>query len=255
MENFLSAAIVTYNDIDKVRDAVLSIKENTKRYPLKLYIIDNGSTDGTADYFKDYDLTVIENGKNLGFGAAHNKALNLPLGKYHFIINPDIVIKSDVLSDMADFMEENPDVALMMPNILNGDGSVQYLPKEIPTARYLFLGRLARLGGNFKKIREEYIWADREIADTADIDFVSGCFMCIKSEVFKALGGFDERYFMYLEDADLTLRAKKMGRAVINPNIAVTHSWERESAKKLKYLFIHLSSARKFLRRRRKKEI
>jgi GT2 family glycosyltransferase len=79
--------------------------------------------------------------------------------------------------------------------------------------------------------------------------------MCIKSDAFKSLGGFDERYFMYLEDVDLTLRAKKMGRAVINPNIAVTHSWERESAKKLKYLFIHLSSARKFLRRRRKKEI
>ena len=255
MENFLSAAIVTYNDIDKVRDAVLSIKENTKRYPLKLYIIDNGSTDGTADFFKDFDVTVIENGKNIGFGAAHNKALNLSLGKYHFIINPDILVKSDVLSDMADFMDENPDVALSMPNILNGDGTVQYLPKEIPTARYLFLGRLARLGGVFKKIREEYVWADREIKAPTKIDFCSGCFMCISSQVFKDLGGFDERYFMYLEDVDLTLRAKSFGKAVIIPKISVTHSWERESAKKLKYLFIHLSSARKFLRRRRKKEI
>ncbi len=255
MENFLSAAIVTYNDIDKVRDAVLSIKEHTRRYPLKLYIIDNGSTDATVDFFKDFDVTVIENGKNIGFGAAHNKALDLPIGKYHFIINPDIVIKSDVLSDMADFMEENPQIALSMPNILNGDGTVQHLPKEIPTAKYLFLGRLARLGGNFKKIRERYVWADREIKEITEIDFVSGCFMCIKSEVFKALGGFDPRYFMYLEDADLTLRAKTMGQAVINPFISVTHSWERESAKKLKYLFIHLSSARKFLRRRRKKEI
>lgn len=255
MENFISAAIVTYNDIDKVRDAVLSIKENTKRYPLKLYLIDNGSTDNTVDYFKDFDVTVIENGKNIGFGAAHNKALGLPLGKYHFIVNPDIVIKSDVLSDMVDFMDQNPDIALSMPNILSSDGSVQHLPKEIPTTRFLFLGRLARFGGIFEKIRREYVWADREIKDTTDIDFVSGCFMCIKSEVFKNLGGFDERYFMYLEDVDLTLRAKKMGRAVINPHIAVTHSWERESAKKLKYLFIHLASADKFLRRRRKKEI
>ena len=255
MENFLSAAIVTYNDIDKVRDAVLSIKENTKRYPLKLYIIDNGSTDGTADFFKDFDVTVIENGKNIGFGAAHNKALNLSLGKYHFIINPDILVKSDVLSDMADFMDENPDVALSMPNILNGDGTIQYLPKEIPTAKYLFLGRLAKFGGKFKEIRDRYIWADRELKVPTKIDFCSGCFMCISSQVFKDLGGFDERYFMYLEDVDLTLRAKSFGKAVIIPEISVTHSWERESAKKLKYLFIHLSSARKFLRRRRKKEI
>lgn len=255
MVDFISAAIVTYNDIDKVRDAVLSIKENTKRYPLKLYLIDNGSTDGTVDFFKDFDITVIENRKNIGFGAAHNKALDLPLGKYHFIINPDIVIKSDVLSDMADFMGENPDIALMMPNILNGDGTIQHLPKEIPTAKYLFLGRLARFRGKFKEIRDRYIWADREIDKPTEIDFVSGCFMCVKSEIFKELRGFDERYFMYLEDADLTLRAKTFGKAVINPLVYVTHSWERESAKKLKYLLIHLSSARKFLRRRRKKEI
>ena len=255
MTDFLSAAIVTYNDIDKVRDAVLSIKEHTKRYPLKLYLIDNGSTDNTVDFFKDFDVTVIENGKNMGFGAAHNKALSVPLGKYHFIINPDIVIKSDVLSDMADFMNENDDIALSMPNILNEDGTIQYLPKEIPTAKYLFLGRLAKFGGKFKEIRDRYIWADRELKVPTKIDFCSGCFMCIKTEVFKKLGGFDERYFMYLEDVDLTLRAKTFGKAVINPNICVTHSWERESAKKLKYLLIHLSSARKFLKRRRKKEI
>lgn len=249
MENFISAAIVTYNDLEKVRDAYFSIKENTKRYPLKLYIIDNGSLDGTVEFFKDFDVTIIQNGKNLGFGAAHNKALNLPLGKYHFIINPDIKISSDVLSDMADFMEENKDICLAMPQILSSDGTVQYLPKEIPTARYLFLGRF------FDKIRREYIWADKELKEPTEIDFCSGCFMCIKSESFVSLCGFDERYFMYLEDADLTLRAKKLGKAVINPNISVSHMWERESAKKLKYLLIHISSAIKFLRKRRRREI
>ncbi len=249
MENFLSAAIVTYNDFEKVRDAYFSVKENTKRYPLKLYIIDNGSLDGTLDFFKDCDVTVIENGKNLGFGAAHNKALGLPLGKYHFIINPDIKISSDVLSDMADFMDENPDICLAMPQILNSDGSVQYLPKEIPTAKSLFLGRFS------DEIRRRYVWADKEVIKPCDIDFCSGCFMCVKSDTFKALGGFDERYFMYLEDADLTLRAKKLGRAVINPDISVSHIWERESAKKIKYLLIHISSAIKFLNKRRRREI
>ncbi len=249
MENFLSAAIVTYNDLEKVKDAYFSIKENTKRYPLKLYIIDNGSTDGTLEFFSDFDVTVIKNGKNLGFGAAHNKALGLPLGKYHFVINPDIKIESDVLSDMADFMDENPHICLAMPQILNFDGTIQYLPKQVPTAKNLFLGRLS------DKIRREYVWADKKLTEPCEIDFCSGCFMCVKSDVFKALGGFDERYFMYLEDADLTLRAKKIGKTVINPAVSVTHMWERESSKKIKYLLIHISSAIKFLAKRRRKEI
>lgn len=242
-------AIVTYNDLDKVRDAVASIKENTKRYPLKLYIIDNGSVDGTQEYFKDFDVTVIENGENLGFGAAHNKVLGVPLGKYHFIVNPDIVIKNDALSDMADFMEENPEVCLSMPDILNSDGTRQYLPKEIPTAKSLFLGRFC------DKIRREYVWADKDFKEPCEIDFCSGCFMCIRSGVFKELGGFDKRYFMYLEDADLTLRAKKYGKTVMNTGASVIHMWERESSKKIKYLLIHISSAVKFLRKRRRREI
>ena len=70
--------------------------------------------------------------------------------------------------------------------------------------------------------------------------------------MFKSLGGFDQRFFMYLEDADLTLRAKKFGRVVINPQISVTHIWERESAKSVKYLFIHILSSLKFLWKWRK---
>ncbi|MBQ8204015.1 MAG: glycosyltransferase family 2 protein [Clostridia bacterium] len=245
MESFISAAIVTYNDLDKVKDAYYSIKENTKRYPLKLYIIDNGSEDNLVDFFKDFDVTVIENGKNLGFGAAHNKALGLSLGKYHFIVNPDIEIKSDVLSDMVDFMEKNGDICLAMPDILNSDGTRQYLPKEIPTAKSLFLGRFS------DEIRKKYVWADKAFEGVTDIDFCSGCFMCIKTDVFRELNGFDERYFMYLEDADLTLRAKKYGRVVINTGVSVFHRWERESSKKIKYLIIHICSALKFLAKRR----
>ncbi len=138
-------------------------------------------------------------------------------------------------------MENNKDVVMMMPQILNTDGSVQYLPKEIPTFKRLFLGRF------FKNVRKEYVWQGREINEVTDIDFCSGCFFVIRGEIFKKLGGFDQRYFMYLVDADLTLRAKKYGRTVINHEINVFHEWERTSAKSLKYLFIHTASALKFL--------
>lgn len=240
--NIVSAAIVTYNSsLDSAR-AVKSIAENTKRYSLSLYVIDNASSDDTVQNISHIpDVKILKQNKNIGFGAAHNKILEQQMGKYHFVINPDIIISDDVLSDMADFMEQNPNVVMCMPKILNEDGSEQKLPKEKPTFKALFFGRLS------KKIRNEYIWAHKSITEVTDVDFCTGCFFCIRSEVFKKLGGFDERFFMYLEDADLTQRAKKHGRVVMNPQISVTHSWKRESAKSIKYLLIHTLSAIKFL--------
>lgn len=239
---FISAAIVTYNDINRVPATVESVLKSTQKYPLKLYVIDNASTDGTADFIeKTTSATVIKNHENLGFGAAHNKVLDQELGKYHFVINPDITIDYDVISDMVDFFESNPDVVMAMPKILNSDGSEQKLPKERPTFKRLFLGRLS------DKIRSEYVWAEKDIIEPTEIDFCTGCFFCIKTDVFKKLLGFDERYFMYLEDADLALKAKREGKVMMLPQFSVTHIWERESSKSLKYLVIHIISCFKFL--------
>lgn len=238
----VSASIVTYNDINRAPDTVKSVAENTKKYPLNLYVIDNASTDGTAELIEESgQAVVIKNAKNIGFGAAHNRVLDQELGKYHFVINPDITINSDVISDMVDYFESNPDVVMAMPKILNQDGTEQKLPKERPSFKRLFLGRLS------DKIRSEYVWADREISGPTEINFCTGCFFCIRTDIFKKLLGFDERYFMYLEDADLALKAKFKGKVMMLPQFAVTHAWERESSKSLKYLIIHIISCFKFL--------
>ena len=238
----ISAAMVTYNGGDKPAAAVASILARCGRYPLDFYIIDNNSSDDTLNRLKSYEgIKVIKLDKNVGFGAAHNKAADLIESDYHFVVNPDITVSSDVFADMADFMEANPDVVMAMPKILNTDGSEQLLPKARPTFRRLFLGRLS------KKVRAEYVWANKDMSSPCPIDFCSGCFFCIRTSAFKSLGGFDERYFMYLEDADLTMRAKSMGAVYFLPDIAVTHLWSRESAKNIKLFFIHLVSCVKFL--------
>lgn len=238
----VSASVVTYNDKDRAPETVNSIIKNTKKYPLKLYVIDNASTDGTAELIKKTgQATVIKNSKNLGFGVAHNVVLGQEMGKYHFVINPDITLNQDVISDMVDYFEANPDVVMAMPKILNIDGTEQKLPKEKPTFKRLFLGRVS------SKIRNEYIWAEKDITEPCEINFCTGCFFCIRTDVFKKMLGFDQRYFMYLEDADLALKAKSEGKVMILPQFSVTHVWERESAKSLKYLFIHIISCFKFL--------
>lgn len=240
-EKTVSAAIVTHNDCKQAILACKSLLEHTKRYPLKLYVFDNASCDDTVEAMQKLGVTVIKNNKNKGFGAAHNKAISTQMGKYHFVINPDIILNSDVISDMVDFFESNPDVVMAMPKILNCDGSEQRLPKEKPTFKCLLFGRLS------KKIRKEYVWANRDITAPTQIDFCSGCFFGIRSDLFCKLGGFDERFFLYLEDADLTLRAKNCGKVMFLPQFSVIHLWHRESAKNFKCFLIHLSSCFKFI--------
>ena len=238
----VSASIVTYNDINRVPNTIKSIVENTKKYPLKLYIIDNASTDGTADFIEKLgQAVVVRNSKNLGFGAAHNLMLNQEMGKYHFVINPDITFSDDIIADMVDYFEANSNVVMAMPKILNSDGTEQKLPKERPTFKRLFLGRFSN------KVRSEFVWENKRIIEPCEIKFCTGCFFCIRTDVFKKLLGFDNRYFMYLEDADLSLKARSKGKVIMLPQFSVNHAWERESAKSLKYLFIHIISGFKFL--------
>ena len=248
----LSVSIVNYNDAATTVEACQSILKHTVKYPLRLYVIDNGSADGDAGLLQNLSgVELIQLPRNIGFGAAHNQVLSRPLGTHHFVVNPDITVASDVLSDLADVFAEHPDLALAMPRIMNDDGTEQHLPKEVPTLKRMFLGRLPALGGPFEKIRREYTWADKPWNGITDVDFCSGCFMAIPSENLQKLGGFDERFFMYLEDADLTLRAKALGRTVFVPQIEVVHHWKRESAKNLKCLFYHVASSFKFVLKRR----
>ena len=245
MNNTVSVGIVTYNNQDKIGNAISSIKKHTKKVDYKLLVFDNGSTDATKSEVLCADPTAefIENGENLGFGKAHNLAIPLINSKYHAIVNPDIVLNSDALSDVTDFMENNPDVALTVPKINFPDGTEQKLPKLKPKLIYL----LARRTPFFKAKSKEYIMEDVEITEPLEIDQCTGCFMVIRTDVFKKLNGFDERFFMYMEDADLTLRAKQYGKTVYLPHTSVIHEWERSSSKSLKYLIIHISSMIKFL--------
>ena len=193
--------------------------------------------------------------ENLGFGGGHNAVLSEISSKYHAVINPDIKLDSDVLSYLVDVMEKNSDIAMLTPKILHADGTEQHLPKRHPTFSYLFLGRLARLGGIFRKIRKEYTREEENFQSPFDIEFCTGCFFLIRSEIFKKVGGFDKRYFMYMEDADLSREVLKYGRVVFDPTVSVTHLWKRESAKNLKSLFLHLSSAFKYLKKWRSKKV
>lgn len=251
----VSLCIVTYNNSDKIGIAVSSIANNTK-LPYTLYISDNGSCDDTIEkvLYADPTAVILKNNENLGFGKGHNKVLPLIDSKYHAVVNPDISFDYDVVKEICDYMDAHPEVVMATPKVLMTDGTEQLLPKRRPTIKYLAARRLHLS----KRLSDEYSRANEVFTEPTEIDFCTGCFFIMRTDVFKTLKGFDDRFFMYMEDADITLRALEYGKVMFLPHSHITHGWEKSSAKSFKYFMIHLSSMIKFLwkhRRNRGKKI
>ena len=240
----VTACIVTYNNGEQVIDTIKSILQNTQGVFLQLYVSDNGSADNTVEMVRKHfpEVCVVENHHNGGFGWGHNQVISQIDSDYHAIINPDIHLTEDSLSKLTAFLEQNPDIVMCCPKIMNEDSTEQYLPKKYPKIRYLLGGRLERFGGIFKKWRDEYTLRNQSLPDIADIEFCTGCFMFARTALLKEVGGFDDRYFMYFEDADLTRTLLKKGRVVRTTVTSVVHMWERASAKSFKFLKIQVHS-------------
>jgi GT2 family glycosyltransferase len=245
----LSVCIVTYNSAEVIGSAVSSIKEHTKGIDYRIYISDNASGDNTIEKVAEIDdAKIIQNGGNIGFGKAHNAVIPLLDSKYHAVVNPDIRLDCDVLTELCEYLDSHEDAVMVTPKVLFPNGEEQVLPKRKPTFKYL-LGRRLPF---FKDAVAEYTRANETFSEPTEIDFCTGCFFVMRTEVFKKLGGFDDRFFMYFEDADITLRAKEHGKVLFIPSSHVIHCWERSSSKSLKYLMIHISSMFKFLWKHRK---
>ena len=171
-------------------------------------VVDNGSSDEIRDAVQSMGGIYVRPGKNLGFGGGHNLALKQLAdvdAPYHLILNPDIVFDEDVLGRLADVMDSHPDVGLVMPKILYPDGSHQYLCKLLPAPIDLVLRRF--LPGPWKGLaRRRTAFYELRFLDTntpAYVPSLSGCFMFARRSVLEEVGGFDERFFLYMEDVDL----------------------------------------------------
>ncbi len=247
----LSICIVTYNNSEVIGQAVSSIKQFTKGVDYRLFISDNASVDNTIQTVLENfeNAEIINNGGNIGFGKAHNSVITKLDSKYHAVVNPDIRLDSDVLSELCEYLDSHEDVAMVTPKVLFPNGQEQVLPKRKPTFKYL-LGRRLPF---FKDAVVEYTRSNETFTEPTEIDFCTGCFFVIRTDIFKKLGGFDDRFFMYMEDADLSIRTQEHGKIMFLPSSCVVHCWERSSSKSLKYLLIHISSMFKFLWKHRKK--
>jgi GT2 family glycosyltransferase len=243
----VSLSVVTFNNsgiIKKLLNNIIDVFSNKVLF--RVYVIDNGSTDGTVNICKKISMVnpevqIIESVQNKGFGSGHNSILPLLDSKYHIILNPDISIESFTeIQKILDFMNLHEEVGLLSPLILNEDGSIQRLYKLQPTVLDL---AIRFISPNFlKKRQKKFVRLDTGYDKIGPIDYASGCFMFFRTNILKKISGFDEKYFMYMEDADITRKVNDISRAVFFPCAKVTHTWMRESHKKIKYVLITLKS-------------
>jgi hypothetical protein len=254
----LSAAIVTFNSRNtsgRTLDSILAQAEGAS--PLKLVVVDNCSTDGTADIVAGYaaryqQISLIRNRHNSGFAKAHNLALARIGSRYHVICNPDIVFSDGALRRLQQFMDEHADIGIVCPRFTYPDGSLQPLNRRYPTICDLFLRRFlpGRLKPVFRKRLAAYEMMDVGYDRDYDVPFLTGALMFCRTDVLKRVGGFDERFFLYFEDADLSRKVQASGlRTVYCHRVSVTHTWERLAHKNWKMAWIFALSAGNYFRK------
>lgn len=245
----LTVSIVTYcNDIKELSNAVNSVLNSTG-VNLKLYIIDNSPTDELRSLIDDERVEYIFNNANIGFGAAHNIALRKSVNesRYHLCLNPDIHFSANVLKDIKEYMDVHPKVGQLLPKILNSEGKMACKQRHLLPSPFITFFR-----GIFKGVSTVKAFTDRYYTRFQSYDkempapFLSGCFIFLRTSVIREIGMFDERFFMYYEDVDLSRRIYEYTGNIYWPGVAVYHVGHMESHRNWKLTWIHMLSAIKY---------
>jgi GT2 family glycosyltransferase len=193
-------------------------------------------------------ISYISNPLNTGYGSGHNLAYSKvqSKGDYHVVMNLDVQAESLVFQSLFDFMEASQDVLQVMPKVLNTDGTTQRLCKMLPNPMNLIGRRFIRNRGLAANIDREYTLHDYSFEKILDCPYLSGCFMFLRRNAFESVSGFDERFFMYPEDIDLTRRLHEKGRTVCYPFVSIVHEHGQASYKSTKMLLIHIKGIVKY---------
>ena len=248
----ISISIVTYNCEKTIGKTLASLFAHLPAdFLCSVFVIDNGSKDRTLKEMEPYmdRIILIQSPQgNIGFGAAHNLIIDQLTSAVHMIMNPDITLLDDTsLEVLYNFLTSQRDAGMAVPRIVDEKNELQYLCRRNPTVLDLALRFLP--GHLFKKRENYHMMKDMDYGKPFDVPFASGCFMAIRTSLFRDLGGFDDRFFLYAEDADLTRRVNQVSRTVYVPEAVVCHSWERASYKDINMTKIHLKSLWTYFRK------
>ena len=235
----LNASIVLYKHTVSDISPLVKTLQNSGLVS-EIFLIDNSPNEN-----KDFELLNVKyifNNSNLGYGRAHNIALrksidaNIP---YHLVVNPDISFEPEILKSIVKHMDNNPDVGHLMPKVFYPNGDIQYLCKLLPTPTDLIFRRFLP-----KRIREKrmkrFELRHSGYNKIMNVPYLSGCFMFLRTNVLRETGLFDEQFFMYPEDIDLTRRIHQHYKTIFFPTVSIIHHHAQSSYSSPRMLWIHI---------------
>ncbi len=211
----LSIVIVSYNVKLLLEKCLISVYKALKEIGHEIIIIDNNSTDGSNEYLppKFTDVKFIFNKENLGFAKACNQGFKISSGNYVLFLNPDTLVPENCFQDCISFFETHPDAGAIGVRMTDKDGRFLKESKRgfpSPAASFYKLFGVASLFPLSKTVAKYYLGHLPE-NENNPVDVLSGAFMMIKKEALQKTGGFDESFFMYGEDIDLSYRITQAG--------------------------------------------
>lgn len=224
-------------EIELMRDQVAAIPLRTH-----LYLIDN-SPDLPPSKSTTGNVTTIATGANLGYGRAHNIAIRQArnVSEFHLIANTDVLFSGDSVVRLLEHLKQSREIGLVAPKVLYPDGTLQHLCRLLPRPADLVAKRFFGWSNWGRRRHDRYELKDWNYDFETDIPFLSGCFLLTRHDILKEINGFDERFFLYFEDLDLSRRINNLYRTVFYPEAIITHLYRSKistNSKLLMYLMV-----------------
>ncbi len=211
-----SVIYVNWNCAEEIAASVESVRAWNRSVQFEVIVVDNASPQGTGTLEQDRGIQLIRNPENGGFGAGCNLGAVHASGRYLLFLNPDTRFESDVLGELVCFLDNRPSVGLAGPLIVNEGGKVSFeAARSLPTLFNEFLqhSTLAFRFPNSAWASQPYL-SDWDHLSSREVESVIGACMLVRSQLFRTLEGFDERFFLYSEELDLCRRLRLTGSQV-----------------------------------------
>ena len=232
----LSIIIVNYHHSHMLVDCLASVNRTIQKIQFEVILVDNSSKDdGLESILKRYPETqLINNPKNVGFARANNQGAKIASGDFLLFLNPDTTMIEDAVESMLDYIRSDSSIGILGPKVLNPDQTTQFSCRKFPTVWSGLFNRYSlttRLFPNNRYSRD-YLMLDHDHNSIRSVDWVSGCCMMMSESTLKKASGFDENYFLFIEDVDLCQVIKKQGlRVVYFPNAKIFHKISSSNAR------------------------
>ncbi len=222
-----SVVIVNYHTDELLADCLASLTKTSHGLEIEAIVVDNSGTLSTGGFGERFPgVRVVANRENVGFARAANQGIEVARGRHVLCLNPDTVLHEGAITTLVGYLDANPRVGAAGARLLESDGRLQYSCRRFPGYLTIFFGRyavLTRLAPGNAASRD-YLYLDWDHRSVREVDWVSGACLMVRSEVIATVGGFDEAFFLFVEDMDWCRRIRDAGWTVAYvPDAVVTH--------------------------------